>query len=124
MGGGALTSTSLQTLLPAASGEDRVEVMQRSTGESSRSGGAGGGYHPSGGASDYDADELAELTYQHVGAGDIPGRPSLQEIRTTLDRGNATRLPGQNSVQIDYKGVRVIINEDVPWRSTSYYPGK
>jgi hypothetical protein len=69
------------------------------------------------------ADELAQLTYQHVGAGDIAGRPSLLEIETAINRATPVRLPGQNAVQFEYNGVRVIINEDIPTRSTAYYPG-
>ncbi len=74
-------------------------------------------------AGEFDADELAQLTYQHVGAGDIAGRPSLLEIETAISRATPVRLPGQNAVQFEYNGVRVIINEDIPTRSTAYYPG-
>ncbi len=45
------------------------------------------GYNPSGGASEYSREEIAQLTYQHIGEGDIAGRPSLEEIRATLDKG-------------------------------------
>ena len=38
-------------------------------------------------AKEFDADELAQLTYQHVGAGDVAGRPSLAEIQTAIQRG-------------------------------------
>jgi hypothetical protein len=74
-------------------------------------------------AGEFDADELAQLTYQHVGAGDIAGRPSLLEIETAINNAAPVRLPGQNAVQFEYNGVRVIINEDIPTRSTAYYPG-
>jgi hypothetical protein len=74
-------------------------------------------------AGEFDADELAQLTYQHVGAGDIAGRPSLLEIETAINRATPVRLPGQNAVQFEHNGVRVIINEDIPTRSTAYYPG-
>jgi hypothetical protein len=52
------------------------------------------------------------------------GRPSLSEIETALEKGTPQPLPGQNSVQFEYGGVRVIINEDLPTRSTAYYPGR
>jgi len=81
------------------------------------------GYTPSGGAADFDLDELAQLARSHAGADDMT-RPSLSEIRRVLDRGSPTPLDGQNAVQLDYKGVHVIINEDMPWRSTAYYPGR
>jgi hypothetical protein len=82
------------------------------------------GYTPAGGAADFSREEVAQLIYQHIGEGDIPGRPSLNEIETVLDRGKPVPIPGQNAVQLEYGGVRVIVNEDMPWRSTAYYPGK
>jgi Pretoxin HINT domain len=82
------------------------------------------GYTPSGGASELSREEIAQLAYQHIGEGDIAGRPSLEEIQTVLDRGEPVKLQGQNAVQLDHNGVRVIVNEDIPWRSTSYYPGR
>jgi hypothetical protein len=32
-------------------------------------------------------------------------------------------LGNQNAVQFEYNGVRVIVNESIPTRSTAYYPG-
>lgn len=81
------------------------------------------GYRPSGGASDFNLDELAQMVSGHAGVDDL-GRPGLEEIRRTLNRGAVTSLEGQNAVRVDYQGVRVIINEDLPWRSTAYYPGR
>ncbi len=74
-------------------------------------------------AGEFSNDELAQLVYQHVGAGDIAGRPLLDEISNTLDT-VGTRLAGQNAVQFESEGVRVIINEDLPWLSTAYYLNK
>jgi len=81
------------------------------------------GYTPAGGAADFSREEIAQLTYQHIGASDIAGRPSLEEIQTVLDRGQPIQLSGQNSIQLEYGGVQVIVNEDPPWRSIAYYPG-
>jgi RHS repeat-associated protein len=81
------------------------------------------GYEPGGEAAHFTVEELAQLVYQHVGAGDIAGRPTLDEIQAALERGAVSTLQGQNAVQLDYGGVRVIVNEDLPWRSTAYYPG-
>jgi hypothetical protein len=81
------------------------------------------GYTPAGRATDFSREEIAQLTYQHIGAGDIAGRPSLEEIQAVLDRGQPVQLPGQDAVQLEYGGVRVIVNENMPWRSTAYYPG-
>lgn len=78
------------------------------------------GYVPGGGAADYSTDELAQLPYQHIGAGDIAGRPSLDEIQNVIIRGTPEPISGQNAVRIQQRNVRVIINEDNPLRSTAY----
>ena len=65
----------------------------------------------------------APLTYKHIGEGDIPGRPSLDQICAALKNAQGVPLEGQNALQYDYNGVRVIVNGDSPWRSTAYYPG-
>jgi len=84
-----------------------------------------GGWIKLGGqAGEFEVDELAQLTYQHVGAGDIAGRPTLAEITETLQKATPTALEGQNAVQFERNGVRVIINEDAPTKSTAYYPGR
>ncbi|GIH01963.1 hypothetical protein Rhe02_00300 [Rhizocola hellebori] len=73
-------------------------------------------------------DELAELTYRHTGAGDMhiggsAARPTQAEILDTLGSGTRSELTGQNAVQYVRDGVKVIINRDMPWRSTAYYIG-
>ena len=77
-----------------------------------------------GAAGELDIEELAQAVYQHVGEGDIPGRPSFEEILEALQSSVGERIPGQEAVQFDYKGVRVIINEKLPFRSTAVYPNK
>ncbi|WP_167736455.1 RHS repeat-associated core domain-containing protein [Nocardioides sp. 1609] len=84
------------------------------------------GYRPSGGFADSDLDEVAQSVYQHVGAGDVPGRPNLTQIHEALTRGVPKALgqgDGGIAQVINYRGVRVIINEDSPWKSTAYFPG-
>lgn len=84
------------------------------------------GYTPAGGFADSDIDEVAQTIYQHIGEGDIPGRPGLAEIREALTRGAPeplTQGDGSIAQMINYRGLRVIINEDLPWRSTAFYPG-
>ncbi|WP_255286196.1 hypothetical protein [Nocardia mexicana] len=72
----------------------------------------------------YSRDEIAEFARGHAG-GDNPamGRPTLPEIEETLQKGKTSPGAG-NSVRYDYNGVRVIVNRDVPWRSTTYYPSR
>jgi uncharacterized protein YukE len=83
-----------------------------------------GGYQPAGDAGIFSREEIAWLVYQHVGGGDNPLRPSLSEIEDALNNGQPVRREGQQSVWIDYRGVRVIVNERMPARSTSYYLGR
>jgi hypothetical protein len=73
-------------------------------------------------------DELAELTYRHTGAGDMhiggsAPRPTLSQILDTLGSGTPTELTGQNAVQYVRGTIKVIINRDMPWRSTAYFIG-
>jgi RHS repeat-associated protein len=85
--------------------------------------GSAAGLGISGAAGEYDIEELAQLVYQHIGEGDIPGTPTLDEIQAALENGVPQGLGNQNAVQFEYNGVRVIVNESIPTRSTAYYPG-
>jgi CubicO group peptidase (beta-lactamase class C family) len=88
----------------------------------SGSAGASGADQPVAGL-DYTADELAQFAYQHVGEGELAGRPTFEQIHRTLTSVEGQPIPGQNAVRFDFEGVRVIINRDLPWRSTAYFPG-
>lgn len=72
-----------------------------------------------GAAADFDADELAQFALQHAGEGDLPSTPSIEQIRGALTT-EGVRLPGQNAVVFQQGSTIVIINEDIPWRSTAY----
>ncbi|MEU0254731.1 polymorphic toxin-type HINT domain-containing protein [Streptomyces sp. NPDC006184] len=75
--------------------------------------------------SDYSLDEMVEFVNGHTGGGNpAMGRPSATEVETTLRQAGPRQLDGQNSSRFDHNGVRVIINWDMPWKSTSYYPGR
>lgn len=85
------------------------------------------GYTPAGGFAGSDMDEVAQAVYQHVGAGDVPGRPRLSQIQEALTRGVPEALKqgdGTIAQVINHGGVRVIINEGSPWRSTAFFPGQ
>lgn len=64
------------------------------------------------------ADEIAMLTPLAEA-----GPPTLDEISTALAKGEPVPIEGQNAIQYEYGGVRVIVSGDAPWRSTAYYPG-
>ncbi|QIS14334.1 hypothetical protein F5544_32485 [Nocardia arthritidis] len=71
-------------------------------------------------------DELAQLTHQHTGAGEVyDDRPSEQEIEDALRHAKPEQLKNddgtwQNSWKYEYNGIRVIVNRGNPLRSTSY----
>lgn len=72
----------------------------------------------------FSRDEIAEFANGHADDGNpAMNRPSLSEIQRTLGKGKTS--PGKgNSVRYDCDGVRVIVNRDMPWRSTAYYPDR
>jgi hypothetical protein len=68
------------------------------------------------------------MTHRQTGAGDMhvggsAPRPTEAEILDTIRLGEPSNLEGQNSVQYVRNGIRVIINREMPWQSTSYYIG-
>ena len=77
----------------------------------------------------YSLDEMVQFAHGHTGAGNpAMGRPGLAEIEATLRNAGPVRLKNsdgswQNSAKFDHNGVRVIINYDQPWKSTTYYRG-
>lgn len=78
-------------------------------------------------AAEYSTDELAQFAHGHSGGGFANGlrRPSLEQIESVLKGASPTRMTGRNALQyelrVDGARVRVIINEDMPFRSTSYF---
>ncbi|MFD0499431.1 MULTISPECIES: polymorphic toxin-type HINT domain-containing protein [Streptomyces violaceusniger group] len=75
--------------------------------------------------SEYSLDEITEFVNGHTGDGNpTMGRPSAAEVETTLRQAGPRQLEGQNSSRFDHNGVRVIVNWDMPWKSTAYYPGR
>jgi len=75
--------------------------------------------------SEYSLDEISGFVNGHTGDGNpAMGRPSAAEVETALRRAGPRQIEGQNSSRFDYNGVRVIVNWDMPWKSTAYYPGR
>jgi hypothetical protein len=78
-------------------------------------------FHDSG----YSLDEMVEFVHGHTGGGNpAMGRPSYADIEAALRNTGPVKLDGQNAAKFEHNGVRVIINYDMPWRSTAYYPGR
>lgn len=77
-------------------------------------------FHGSG----YSLDEIAQFVNGHTGQGNpAMGRPTIAQVEQTLRRAGPAQLPGQNSSVFNYNGVRVIVNWNMPWKSTAYYTG-
>jgi hypothetical protein len=69
---------------------------------------------------DYSLDEMTQFVYGHTGAGNpAMRRPSMAQIEATLRSAGPVRIGEQNAASFDYNGVRVIINYDMPWKSTA-----
>jgi hypothetical protein len=69
----------------------------------------------------YTAGELAQLADRHAGAG---ARPAREEIERVIASAEPRPVRGQNAVRFDDRGVSVIVNRDLPWRSTAYFAGR
>jgi type VII secretion system ESX-1 substrate len=120
--GAGLTVAGAGDLMMHASSDDSVDPMR-----TDHTGSGGDGYEPTEGFrdSEYSQDEIVEFVNGHTGDGSpTMGRPSSSEVDAALSNATPEKLPGQNAEKFEYKGVRVIVNYDMPWRSTSYYPGK
>jgi hypothetical protein len=120
--GGTMTAAGLGDLMMHASSDDSVDPMR-----TDHAGSGGDVYEPTEGfrGSEFSKDEIAEFVNGHAGdANPVMGRPSSAEVDAALTKGTPERLPGQNAEKFEYNGVRVIVNYDMPWRSTTYYPGR
>lgn len=106
---------------------------------SEASGGHGGGSRPDRGSRDggserapdddfrgsgYTRDEIEQFINGHTGDGNpAMGRPTSGQVHDALTRGKPEPLPGQNAEKFEWKGIRVIVNYDLPWKSTAYRIG-
>jgi hypothetical protein len=100
-----------------AAGNDRVEAMR-----TDHTGASDGQFQPTDGfrGSEYSQDEIEQFINGHTGDRDpTMKRPSAQQVNAALTKGTPVRLPDQNAEYFDYNGVRVIVNYDIPWRSTA-----
>jgi type VII secretion system ESX-1 substrate len=111
-----------------ASGDDSASPMR-----TDRTGAPDDSFQPDEGfrGSEYSKDEFVEFANGHTDDGNpaMGSRPTRAEIEAALDKAEPIKPANQmdpNSVQeqFDYKGVRVIVNYSMPWKTTAYYPGK
>lgn len=109
-----------------AAGDDRVDVIR-----TDHTGTGDGEFEPTEGfrSSEFSRDEIEEFINGHTGDS-MPGlnKPTPQQVRQVLDKATPVRLPGQNAEEfvatVNGEKIRVIVNYDMPWRSTSYKIGQ
>jgi hypothetical protein len=118
-GGGLVVAGGGQLMMHAASDDSVSPARTDYTGSD------GDDYEPTEGfrGSQYSRDEIAEFINGHTGDGDpTMVRPSPSEIENALSS-EPEKLDGQNAELFRSGNVKVIVNYDMPWRSTSYYVG-
>ncbi|HEX8860120.1 MAG TPA: hypothetical protein VGC06_13715, partial [Actinomycetes bacterium] len=69
----------------------------------------------------YSAGELARLAERHAGVG---RRPTRQEIERAIASAAPRPVRGHNAVRFDDRGVTVVVDRDLPWRSTAWFAGR
>ncbi|MFI9387635.1 putative T7SS-secreted protein [Kutzneria sp. NPDC052558] len=124
--GMAMTAAGGGDLARHAAGDDEVEVMR-----TDHTGAEDEAFEPNDGfrGSEFNRDEIEEFINGHTGDS-MPGmnRPSPQQVSEVLDKATPVRLPGQNAEEfvatVNGDKIRVIVNYDMPWRSTTYKIGQ
>jgi hypothetical protein len=116
--GAGMAAAGTGGLMMHMSSDDSVSPMR-----TDRTGSGGDGYEPTEGfrGSEYSQDEIEQFINGHTGdRNPVMDRPTEQQVNAALTKGTPVKLEGQNAEQFDYNGVRVIVNYDMPWRSTSF----
>jgi type VII secretion system ESX-1 substrate len=120
--GGGLVAAAGGDLMMNAANEDGVSPARTDhTGSDAEE-----GYEPTAGFrnSEYSQEEFVEFVNGHTGdANPAMDRPTPEEIEEALAKGTPEPLPGQNAELFRYGRIKVILNYDMPWRSTSYVIG-
>lgn len=119
--GGTMAVAGAGDLMMHASSDNSVSPMRTDHA------GSGGAYEPTAGfrGSEFSKDEIVEFVNGHTGDGNSAmGRPTPAEVDIALSKGSPEKMGNRNAEKFEYNGVRVIVNYDMPWKSTSYYPGK
>jgi hypothetical protein len=116
--GGGMVAAGTGDLMMHASSDDSVNPAR-----TDYEGAGGDDYEPTDGfrGSEYTKDEYVEFVNGHTGDADpsMP-RPTQAQVEEALDKATPQKLEGQNAELFRYGDVKVILNYDVPWRSTAY----
>jgi hypothetical protein len=117
--GGGLVAGATGDLMMHAAGDDSVSPAR-----TDHTGSSGDRYEPTQRfrGSEFSKDEIAEFVNGHTGdANPVMDRPSRTQVDAALTKGTPVKVPGRNAEEFDYKGVRVVVNYDAPWRSSSWF---
>jgi hypothetical protein len=124
--GVSMVAAGGQGLARNAAGDDRVQVMR-----TDHTGVSDGDFEPTEGfrGSDFSRDEIEQFINGHTGDS-MPGmnRPTPAQVSQVLDQATPTPITGQNAEEfvatVNGDRIRVIVNYDMPWRSTTYKIGQ
>jgi hypothetical protein len=116
--GGGIVVAGAGDLMMHATSDDGVNPAR-----TDYEGAGGDDYEPTEGFrdSEYSRDEYVEFVNGHTGDAN-PGmpRPTPAQVEEALDKATPQKLEGQNAELFRYGDVKVILNYDMPWRSTAY----
>lgn len=116
-GGGLVVGAAGDLMLHAASNDSVSPARREHTSGDDR-------YEPTVGfrGSEFSKDEIVEFINGHTGDADpTMDRPNTAQVKAALARGTPTKISGRNAEEFDYQGVHVVVNYDVPWRSSSWF---
>lgn len=117
--GGGMVVAGAGDLMMHASSDDGVNPAR-----TDHEGAAGDGYEPTEGfrGSEFSKDEIVQFINGHTdNVNPAMGRPSQEQIEAALTEGTGQKVSGRNAETFEYKGVHVVVNYDMPWRSTSWF---
>ena len=117
--GGGMVALGTGDLTMHATGDDGVSPAR-----TDHQGSGGDDYEPTEGfrGSEYSKDELVQFINGHTdNANPAMGRPSEAQVEAALTKGKTVQVPGRNAEEFEYKGVHVVLNYDMPWRSSSWF---
>jgi hypothetical protein len=116
--GGGMVAAGTGDLTMHAASDDSVNPAR-----TDYQGAGGDDYEPTEGfrGSEYTRDEYVEFVNGHTGDADpsMP-RPTQAQVEEALDKATPQKLEGQSAELFRYGDVKVILNYDMPWRSTAY----
>lgn len=117
--GGGMVAAGGGALLMNAAGDDSVDPARIDYG-----GSGGDDYEPTEGfrGSEFSQDEIVQFINGHTdNVNPAMGRPTQDQIEAALTKGTGQKVAGRNAETFEYKGVHVVVNYDMPWRSSSWY---